>query len=255
MEWMTQISRQDQQMLQRLEEAEVRYLASVEDEARLRNTLDALWHSLSRSADEMDLLMTEWEATHDRLMGDRLSFEEMLDAYQAEVRTVDQQIAREEARRAAEAEAERQRLLAAAAANFTGELLWPVPEFFHISSQYGNRPNPFNRARTQFHSGIDIAGRGINGRDVVASNSGFVARAATGWNGGYGTMIIIDHGGGMRTLYAHLSALLVREGDHVHTGQVIGRVGSTGNSTGPHLHFEVQINGRHTNPMPFLQGR
>ncbi|MCL2189893.1 MAG: peptidoglycan DD-metalloendopeptidase family protein [Defluviitaleaceae bacterium] len=254
MEWMTQISRQDQQMLQRLEEAEVRYIASVEDEARLRNTLIALEDSLTRSSEELSLLMDEWETTHERLLGEQLSFEQLRDAYQARERTIDQQIAAEERRQEAERERQRQRALAALQSEFNGELMWPVPGFFQISSPYGNRPNPFNRARTQFHSGIDIAGRGINGANVLASRDGYVVRAATGWNGGYGTMIIIDHGGGMRTLYAHLSALLVSQGQRVYEGQVIGRVGSTGNSTGPHLHFEVQINGRHTNPMPFLRG-
>ncbi|MCL2204489.1 MAG: peptidoglycan DD-metalloendopeptidase family protein [Defluviitaleaceae bacterium] len=253
MEWMTQIARQDQQMLQRLEDAEVRYLASVEDEARLRNTLESLMHSLERTVAELDDALAQWEATHDRLLGERATFEEMLAADQAQERTMAQQIAREEERIRAEQERERQRQLAAMQANLSGGTLdWPTPGFWHISSPYGNRPNPFNRRQTQFHSGIDIAGRGIMGANVVAARDGFVSRAATGWNGGYGTMIIIEHGNGLSTLYAHLSAILVREGQEVFAGQVIGRVGSTGNSTGPHLHFEVRQNNRHTNPGPFL---
>jgi len=74
-----------------------------------------------------------------------------------------------------------------------------------------------------------------------------------GWNGGYGNCVIIDHGGGISTLYGHASKLLVSKGQKVTKGQVIAKVGTTGNSTGNHLHFEVLINGKTTNPMPYIQ--
>ena len=132
-----------------------------------------------------------------------------------------------------------------------GTFAWPVPGFYWISSPFGNRPNPFGGGSTEFHRGIDIAGSGINGRNVVAANDGIVttARSLTG----FGNTVMIDHGGGVTTLYAHGSRILVSQGQRVTRGQPIMLVGSTGWSTGPHLHFEVRQNGTAVNPMPWFQ--
>ena len=126
-------------------------------------------------------------------------------------------------------------------------MLWPVPGYFTVTSGYGNRRHPFS-GRQEFHTGIDIGAR--SGANVVAAESGMVTMS--GWHGGYGQTIVIDHGNGLSTLYAHNSALLAREGQWVNRGDVIARVGSTGISTGPHLHFEIRQNGRHFNPAPSL---
>ena len=132
-----------------------------------------------------------------------------------------------------------------------GEMRWPLPNYSTISSGYGWRFNG-----TDFHTGIDITGSGVYGSTIVAANSGTVVKANTTYTPGrgYGIYLIIDHGGGMSTLYGHCSALLVSEGETVSRGQAIAQVGSTGWSTGPHLHFEVRVNGEHTNPLPYLQG-
>ena len=132
-----------------------------------------------------------------------------------------------------------------------GEMRWPLPDYSTISSGYGWRFNG-----TDFHTGIDITGSNCMGATIVAANSGTVVKANTTYTPGrgYGMYIIIDHGGGMSTLYGHCSALLVSEGQTVSRGQPIAQVGSTGWSTGPHLHFEVRVNGEHTNPLPYLQG-
>ena len=132
-----------------------------------------------------------------------------------------------------------------------GEMRWPIPNYSTISSGYGWRFNG-----TDFHTGIDITGSGVYGSTIVAANSGTVVKANTTYTPGrgYGIYLIIDHGGGMSTLYGHCSALLVSEGETVSRGQAIAQVGSTGWSTGPHLHFEVRVNGEHTNPLPYLQG-
>jgi murein DD-endopeptidase MepM/ murein hydrolase activator NlpD len=116
----------------------------------------------------------------------------------------------------------------------TGTFRWPVPGHTRITSPFGWRIHPIFRTR-EFHSGIDIGAP--SGRNIVASDGGTVLWAD--WLGGYGRTVIISHGN-FSTLYAHASTLLVEEGDRVTQGQVIARVGSTGHSTGPHLHFEVR---------------
>jgi murein DD-endopeptidase MepM/ murein hydrolase activator NlpD len=128
-----------------------------------------------------------------------------------------------------------------------GKIEWPVPSSSKITSPYGYRIHPILKTK-KFHTGIDIGAP--SGSTVIAGNTGKVIFA--GYYGGYGYTVIIDHGGKISTLYAHNSKLLVSVGDEVKRGQTISKVGSTGLSTGPHLHFEVRVNGQHTNPMNYL---
>jgi murein DD-endopeptidase MepM/ murein hydrolase activator NlpD len=135
-----------------------------------------------------------------------------------------------------------------------GKLGWPVKGFTLITSDYGWRFN-----RTDFHTGFDIAGKnaagnGIYGQNVLSAHYGRVVFTQTSYvpGKGYGIYIIVDHGGGISTLYAHLSQILVKAGDTVERGQAIGKVGSTGWSTGPHLHFEVRVNGKYTYPWDYI---
>lgn len=134
-----------------------------------------------------------------------------------------------------------------------GEMMWPVPGYSKISCYYGWRFN-----NTDFHTGIDITGSGVHGAKVVAANTGTVIFTKqcpyNGYSYGYGTYVIVDHGGGITTLYAHLSAITVNVGDIVVMGQQIGNVGNTGWSTGAHLHFEVRQNGSSVNPLPYVTG-
>lgn len=128
-----------------------------------------------------------------------------------------------------------------------------IPSFipvknFYFTSGFGYRYDPFTGGGAM-HAGVDLAGN--YGSQILAAATGVVTR--TGWVGGYGNMIEIDHGRGMTTRYGHLSAIHVREGAHVTQGDVIGAMGSTGRSTGTHLHFEVRLNGEAVNPMPFLE--
>lgn len=117
-----------------------------------------------------------------------------------------------------------------------------------LSSSFGPRLDPFLRTWA-LHSGVDF--RGATGEPVFATGSGRVVHA--GWMGGYGLLVELDHGGGLTTRYAHLSRIEVKEGDTVRTGQRVGRVGSTGRSTGPHLHYETRVNGEAVDPMRYLR--
>lgn len=128
-----------------------------------------------------------------------------------------------------------------------GELAWPVPGYTRISSKYGMRTHPITGVY-KLHTGTDISAP--MGANFIAANDGIVTKA--GYNGAYGNMVIIDHGGGVSTLYAHGSEILVQVGQTVKRGEPVLKVGSTGYSTGPHAHFEVRLNGVVTDPMPYI---
>ena len=128
-----------------------------------------------------------------------------------------------------------------------GKFCWPSAASQRITSQYGYRIHPISGRKT-LHRGIDI-GAGL-GTNVLAAEAGTVV--TSGWNNSYGYYITINHGNGYVTLYAHNSKLLVSKGDKVTRGQVIAKCGSTGNSTGPHIHFEVLLNGQLQNPMNYF---
>lgn len=129
----------------------------------------------------------------------------------------------------------------------SGTFTWPLPGYTNNSSAYGWRTHPIFGTR-KFHKGEDIPAP--TGTTIVAAASGTVTTA--GWVSGYGNYTVINHGGGVMTAYGHQSAINVSVGQTVTAGQAIGAVGSTGNSTGPHLHFEVYVNGSTQNPMSYF---
>ena len=132
-----------------------------------------------------------------------------------------------------------------------GVMAWPVAKSgTYITSSYGEREHPIQGVIKQ-HTGIDIGNAGF-GAPVIAAADGVVTMA--GYYGGYGYCVIISHGNGISSLYGHGQAILTEVGKEVKKGDLIMEVGSTGNSTGPHLHFEVRVNGYCVDPMPFLQG-
>ena len=128
-----------------------------------------------------------------------------------------------------------------------GELAWPVPGYTRITSKYGMRVHPIT-GQYKLHTGVDISAP--MGANFIAANDGIVVKAE--YNTAYGRMVVIDHGGGISTLYAHGSEILVQVGQTVKRGDSILKVGSSGYSTGPHAHFEVRINGTVTDPMPYI---
>ncbi|MDR2531237.1 MAG: M23 family metallopeptidase [Oscillospiraceae bacterium] len=136
--------------------------------------------------------------------------------------------------------------------NYSGDgFIWPLEERFQKITDHFGWTTSFGGRN---HGGTDIGNAGINGASIYAIQSGTVIRAVeSSSNSGYGSHVIIDHGGGVASLYSHMifGSVTVSERQDVVVGQVIGKVGSTGFSTGPHLHFEIHVNGVRVNPMGF----
>lgn len=131
-----------------------------------------------------------------------------------------------------------------------GKMMWPVPASGRITSYFGYRIHPIFKTK-KLHTGIDV---GVpTGSAIVAASEGTVIYSD--WLGSYGKAVLLDHGGGIVTLYAHNSALTVKVGQTVKRGNTIAKAGSTGNSTGPHLHFEVRKNGAYVDPLPWVKGK
>ena len=130
-----------------------------------------------------------------------------------------------------------------------GNYIWPCPSYSRISSGFGNRTCPFHGK--EFHDGIDLAA--ASGAAILAFAPGTVTKS--GWNGGYGNYISIDHGGGLISFYGHCSALYVKKGAEVTAGQRIAAVGTTGSSTGCHLHFGIHLNGEKVNPQNYVNSK
>lgn len=128
-----------------------------------------------------------------------------------------------------------------------GEFAWPAPGYTTITSPFGMRLHPVLKVY-RLHTGTDIATP--TGAPIVAANSGVVIKSM--YTSGYGNMVMINHGGGVSTVYAHGSEIIAETGQLVERGEVIMKAGSTGWSTGPHLHFEIRINGQYVNPLPYI---
>lgn len=128
-----------------------------------------------------------------------------------------------------------------------GEMKWPINGYYTVTSNYGMRVHPITGIY-KLHTGVDIGAP--MGAEFTAMAKGVVVKAE--YNGAYGNMVIIDHGGGVQTLYAHGSEIVTKVGEEVEAGQTVLKVGSTGYSTGPHAHFEVRIKGETVNPLDYV---
>lgn len=121
---------------------------------------------------------------------------------------------------------------------------------YWVTSQYGSRSDPFNGKRAR-HKGMDLASR--TGNKIKVKAKGKVTRAE--YAGGYGNLVVVDHGNGFQTKYAHMNKIYVKKGQYVEYDETLGEVGTTGRSTGPHLHYEVLYMGKNVDPMPFLKAK
>lgn len=181
---------------------------------------------------DLDAKMAQRDAMIQKIESSQSDLEEQLKKIEAEEAAVRAQIAN----------------LASGNTQYTGgAMLWPTPSCYIVTSEFGWRFHPVLKYE-KLHTGMDI-GAGY-GAQIIAASSGTVITAT--YNSAYGNYVVIDHGGGVCTLYAHQSSMAVSVGQYVNAGQVIGYVGSTGYSTGPHLHFEVIVNGAVQNPRNYI---
>ncbi len=202
------------------------------------------------AAKEEEASLNELIATKEheiyKVSGDIQSQEAAIKEYEASIAAENETIA---ALEAAVAE-EKKKLAAEQARRYDGGMFaWPAPSYTRISDEYGNRPHPILKV-TKFHNGLDMAAPG--GSPILAAYDGTVVAAA--YSGSMGNYIMIDHGDGLYTIYMHASALYVSKGAEVSKGAKIAAVGSTGRSTGNHLHFGVRLNGSYVNPRNYLGG-
>lgn len=205
--------------------------AQQQAQARARNQLDVL-------AAERSNLVAVADAQRRHVAGEVAQMEDLSATQEAQLEALILERQREIA-------AQQRAAGIAGTGSAPGVLAWPVSGT--ITSPFGYRRNPFGGGM-EFHQGLDIAAP--MGTTITAAAAGTVISA--GWYGGYGNYILIDHGGGMATGYGHCSQIFVSVGQHVQKGQAIGAVGSTGYSTGPHVHFEVRINGKPVDPAQYL---
>ena len=227
----------------------------AEDKATLEDQkaeLDAAQAELKEQIAEADALLEKYAAQEDAI-------EKMHEAEAATAAQLEQEIkeAEERLRREAEErerqqreqeEQEQQALINTPGEN--GGYIWPTNDSRYVTSPIGGRASPGGIGSTN-HQGIDIGA--AYGTNILAAKAGTVILAS--WYGGYGNCVIIQHGtGGYYTTYGHMSRILVYEGQEVSQGEVIGLVGSTGNSTGPHIHFEIHEGGMLMNPLDYLTG-
>ncbi len=192
--------------------------------------------NLSYKVDELAASEAEQAALAESIQAYKAESEAEYDRISNEMQDVSNQIAALSAQSAA-----------SGGVPYSGTFVWPTPSCTTTSSVYGYRVHPIY-GTVKFHAGEDIPAS--YGAEILAAASGTVTTA--GWVSGYGNYTVIDHGGGTMTAYGHQSSILVSVGQHVEQGQLIGYVGSTGNSTGPHLHFEVYQNGSTVDPKSFF---
>ncbi|WP_420825495.1 murein hydrolase activator EnvC family protein [Thermanaerosceptrum fracticalcis] len=233
-------------LLSRIAEKDMELIDSVKEEIAFyqdkqkqflvkKETLVNLQADQNEKKHKLEIASSRQKEILKDIQSDKAAIEQALDELEAESKKI---------------EAELRRLAGNNSGKYlgSGKLAWPTPDYSRITSPFGWRRHPILRTN-RFHTGVDIGAP--HGATIVAAENGKVIDV--GWRGGYGRVVMISHGGNIVTLYAHTSAALVEPGEEVKKGQAIARVGSTGWSTGPHLHFEVRFNGEPQNPMSYLK--
>lgn len=262
MEYTNRIMEYDRHLLESFEKVETLISTSVDRIEQDKARLEVLQ---KETEDEQELLNTKIAEKNElvkKLDSSEETYRDQIAELESQDADIQAMIKKKQAAAAAAAQPSRDRSSARSSGGYSSyqpsnvvyasngaNFMYPVPAYsgYTPNSGYGYRSSPISGG-SEFHTGLDL--KATLNTDVVAAESGTVIYA--GWRGGYGNCVIIDHGGGISTLYAHNNALCVTNGQSVAKGQVISKAGTTGYSTGVHLHFEVRINGAHTNPTPYI---
>jgi murein DD-endopeptidase MepM/ murein hydrolase activator NlpD len=229
------VAEQDKQVLEELHAKSAKLSQQKDLLGEQKNKLGELVSQFAKKALEFAKQKLTQEQTAERLRTQRTFYEQAERQLAMESQRLESQIV----------EMENSRRSSKNMAHGSGTLAKPLDA--PVTSPFGWRRHPIFGVR-KFHTGVDLAGP--NHSPIRAADSGNVLY--TGWYGGYGKVVIVSHGKGMATLYAHLSRTDVANGQNIHKGDIIGYEGTTGFSTGPHLHFEVRMNGKPNNPMAYL---
>ncbi len=219
------------------------YTAAKEDIEQKKEELQSTQDSQKEYQENLSYKVDELAASE----AEQAALAESIEAYKAESEAEYDRIASEMQEVSNQIAALSAQSAASGGVPYSGTFVWPTPSCTSTSSAYGYRVHPIY-GTVKFHAGEDIPAS--YGAEILAAASGTVTTA--GWVSGYGNYTVIDHGGGTMTAYGHQSSIIVSVGQYVEQGQVIGYVGSTGNSTGPHLHFEVYQNGSTVDPKSFF---
>lgn len=233
MQLVSRTSAYDSKMIREFKELIDQQNADKKKLEEQKATEEADQQAMQKKVDEQKAILTQLQSDSTAAQQIRQQLYDQMDAYEEEIR-----------KQASSG--------SSGSGNYTGGVFsWPIANSTaYISSYYGPRTNPY----TGFHGGIDFTCSGAMGESLHAAGSGTVlyVNATNTWGSGWGYHVIIDHGDGLTTLYAHMGAVAVSVGETVSQGQYIGTIGMTGNTTGPHCHLEVRIDGVRTNPAPYF---
>ncbi len=244
-EYIKKIAEFDQNAFDVLQEYSLEVERKTREIAAERLEVEKQQKNELQARDEVQSKVNAKVQLFERIKNDIYLFEQTQEKLEAASKEIENMIKAEEERLASIARAANQQQ-----SEYTGgQLLWPVPSNSRISSHYGYRTHPVTGEKYKLHAGMDVPAS--MGTPVVASADGTVI--SSGYNGGYGYAVVISHGGGLSTLYAHNSTLYVKAGESVTRGQQIALSGNTGLSTGPHVHFEVRVNGTPKDPINYLR--
>ena len=228
------IFKSDADLMNRLDNQYQEVLTRKMELADLQETLRQQQAELSEKKTSLDRDVKNAAALRSQFQKDITALEKMIEDLNKEADALKEEIRRKQM----------------SGAYTGGRMCWPSAASSRITSPFGYRIHPIS-GRYTLHTGIDIGAYG--GSDILAANSGRVMTVVYNYGTtGYGCYVMIDHGGNIVTLYAHCSAILVKQGEYVDRGQVIAKVGTTGASTGYHLHFEVRVDGEYQDPLQFV---
>lgn len=251
-EYVNQITRYDRQMLEEYRKSREQVKEQEQVLKAEQEDLETLRKETAAKQDSMEQLIADKEAELNSYNSQIAGAQQDLEQYEADLkaqeelmRRIEEEIKRQEEEARKKAQEQGKTYTTADLGNIS--FVWPCPSSSRITSQFGERESPTEGASTN-HQGVDIGAS--TGSDILAAASGKVVIATYSYSAG--NYIMIDHGGGVSTVYMHCSQLLASVGQQVSQGQVIAKVGSTGYSTGPHLHFGIRSGGNYVNPLNYV---